>query len=203
MRSLLTLGLISFALVFCGLQDKLKSISGGGSNAGSSNSSSSSSGAPEKPKLTAAQQSVRRVRTRRSGTTRVSRGSCPRGGEKMDVKKESFNYQSPDNAFLLANISVMPDSFPMDTSLNAYHEQALQQLKNGKYESVKLVEIDGIPGVEFTEAAARGQGRRSQTSVDRLSKLSRAETAAEHHDARPRHRISQSTLTIFNRSFIR
>jgi len=70
----------------------------------------------------------------------------------MDVKKESFNYQSPDNAFLLVNISSLGDNFPMDVSLKTYHEQALQQLKNGKYESVRMVDIDGIPGVEFVEA---------------------------------------------------
>ena len=46
----------------------------------------------------------------------------------------------------------MPDSFPMDASLKAYFDQALQQLKNGKYESVKMVEIDGISGVEFVES---------------------------------------------------
>lgn len=46
----------------------------------------------------------------------------------------------------------MPDTFPLEQSLSAYHEQALQQLKNGKYIDVKLVEIDGVPGVEFVEA---------------------------------------------------
>ena len=74
------------------------------------------------------------------------------GWSKMDVKKESFNYKSAENAFLLVNISVMPDSFPMDVSLKAYHDQALQQLKNGKYESVRMLEIDGIQGVEFTQS---------------------------------------------------
>ena len=29
----------------------------------------------------------------------------------------------------------------------------MQQLKNGKYESVRMLEIDGVEGVEFTEAA--------------------------------------------------
>jgi hypothetical protein len=75
----------------------------------------------------------------------------------MDVKKETFNYQSPDNAFLLVNISALGDSFPMETSLTAYYDQAMQQLKNGKYESVKMVSIDGLPGVEFTEAPPEGK----------------------------------------------
>ena len=32
----------------------------------------------------------------------------------------------------------------MDTSLQAYYDQAMQQLKSGKYADVKMVSIDGI-----------------------------------------------------------
>ena len=70
----------------------------------------------------------------------------------MDVKKESFNYGSPDLGFLIGTISVMPDNFPSETSLNATYESSLQQLKNGKYENARFLEIDGIKGVEFVEA---------------------------------------------------
>ena len=75
----------------------------------------------------------------------------------MEVKKDSFNYESPDLAFLLVNISELGDSFPMDTSLQAYYDQAMQQLKSGKYADVKMVSIDGVPGVEFTEAPPEGK----------------------------------------------
>ncbi len=75
----------------------------------------------------------------------------------MSMSKESLNYSSPDNAFLLVNISTLGDSFPMDISLKAYYEQAMQQLKNGKYESVKMLDIDGITGVEFVEAPPEGK----------------------------------------------
>jgi hypothetical protein len=107
--------------------------------------------------MTAAQQAIADGATETKWDDQGLSWRLPAGWKKMDVKKESFNYQSPDNAFLLVNISVMPDAFPMETSLKAYHEQALQQLKNGKYESVKLVEIDGIPGVEFSEAMPEGK----------------------------------------------
>jgi hypothetical protein len=160
MKSLLTLGLIFFAFSFCGLGDKLKGLSGGtsggssntASSGNSSGSSTSSASTAEKPKLTASQQAIVDGGTETKWDDQGLSWKLPASWKKMDVKKESFNYQSPDNAFLLVNISVMPDSFPMDTSLKAYHDQALQQLKNGKYESVKLVEIDGITGVEFVEA---------------------------------------------------
>jgi hypothetical protein len=154
MRSLLALGPIFWALTFCGLGDRLKGLteSGSNTNGGPTTSNSSSTSGAEKPKLTSAQQSIQDGGTETKWDDQGLSWKLPAGWKKMDVKKESFNYSSPDNAFLLVNISVMPDSFPMDISLKAYHEQALQQLKNGKYESVRMLEIDGIQGVEFSEA---------------------------------------------------
>lgn len=163
MKSLITLGIISFALSFCGLSDKLKQISGGVTNSNSTSSSSnsssntassnsSSSTSAEKAKLSPAQQSIADGGTETKWDDQGLSWRLPAGWKKMDVKKESFNYQSPDNAFLLVSVSALGDSFPMDISLKAYYDQAMQQLKNGKYESVKMVEIDGIPGVEFSEA---------------------------------------------------
>jgi len=157
MRSLLLVGSVLFALSFCGLGEKFKQMSGGVNNSNSTttssnSSSSSSSTSAEKPKLTSDQQEIVDSGSETKWDEQGLSWTLPKGWKKMDVKKESFNYQSPDNAFLLVNVSVMPDNFPMDVSLKAYHDQALQQLKNGKYESVRMLEIDGIPGVEFTEA---------------------------------------------------
>lgn len=155
MKTLAAIGFIFLALSFCGLQERLQGVGGKGgtsSNATGSDPSSSSATKAEKAAPSAAQQSIIDAGIETKWDDQGLSWRLPSGWKKMDVKKESFNYQSPDNAFLLVNISVMPDNFPMDVSLNAYHEQALQQLKNGKYESVKLVEIDGIVGVEFVEA---------------------------------------------------
>jgi len=160
MKSLVTLGIISFAMTFCGLGEKLKSMTGSSGNSNSntvansrSNTSSTSSTSTEKAKLNSAQQAAIDGGAETKWDDQGISWTLPKGWKKMDVKKESFNYQGSDNSFLLVNISVMPDSFPMDVSMKAYHEQALQQLKNGKYESVRMVEIDGVEGVEFTEAA--------------------------------------------------
>lgn len=155
MKSLLTLGLMSLAFTFCGLGEKLKGLSGsGGSNtntvASNSSSSASTTGA-EKPKLTVTQQSIVDGGVQTKWDDQGIAWTLPKGWSKMDVKKESFNYKSPDNAFLLVNISVMPDAFPMEESKKAAYEQAMQQLKNGKYELARMVEIDGIQGVEFAE----------------------------------------------------
>ena len=154
----ISLGIILFALTFCGLTDKLKQMGSGSSNsnASSSNSSStsnsSSSTASAKPKISGAQQAIIDGGTETKWDDQGLSWKLPSGWKKMSVEKITFNYQSPDNAFLLVNISIMPDSFPMDISMKAYYDQAMQNLKNGKYESVKMVEIDGISGVEFVEA---------------------------------------------------
>lgn len=143
-----------FLFSFCGLTEKLKQMQGGpgSSNTASNSKSTSTGGSAEKPTLTAGQQAIMDSATETKWDEQGISWKLPTGWKKMDVKKETFNYQSPDNAFLLVNISPLSDDFPMDISLKAYYDQAMQQLKNGKYENVKMVEIDGIQGVEFTEA---------------------------------------------------
>ncbi|MEQ1604300.1 MAG: hypothetical protein ABL999_05470 [Pyrinomonadaceae bacterium] len=167
MRSLLAFGVLSFALTFCGLQEKLKSLSGNStsnsntvsSNSNNSSSTTSTSGAPtaEKAKPSVTQQAVIDGGTETKWDDQGLSWKLPAGWKKMSITKDGFNYNSPDNAFLLVNISTLGDTFPMDISLKAYYDQAMQQLKNGKYESVKMVDIDGIVGVEFVEAPPAGK----------------------------------------------
>lgn len=158
MKTFLTIGTIFFALTFCGLGDKLKELGGGTSGNSNSASSGSSSGTTaDKAKPSAAQQAIIDGGTETKWAEQGLSWKLPAGWKKMDAGKETFNYSSPDNAFLLVNISLLGDNFPMDVSLKAYYDQAMQQLKNGKYESVKMVEIDGITGVEFTEAPPEGK----------------------------------------------
>ena len=157
MKSIFALGLLTFALTFCGLSDKLKQVTGGnsgGSNSSSSSSSSSksSSGSVEKPQPTAAQQSIIDSGTPVTWDEQGISWSLPSGFKKMNVMKESFNYGSPATGFLIASVSVMPDNFPSETSIDAYYDQALEQLKQGKYQTVRWLEIDGVKGVEWIEA---------------------------------------------------
>ena len=152
MKAILMIGAMFFAFSFCGLQEKLKQMQSGANSNSTSSNSAKTSGSAEKAKPTAAQQAIIDGGTETKWDEQGLSWKLPSGWKKMDVKKETFNYQSPDNAFLLVNISSMSDDFPMDASLKAYYDQAMQQLKQGKYEDVKMVEIDGVPGVEFTEA---------------------------------------------------
>jgi hypothetical protein len=155
MKSILAFGILTFALTFCGIGDKLKNISGGGSS-GSSNSSSTKSttggSGAEKPTLTAEQQKIQDSAIETKWDEQGMSWKLPAGWPKMQVLKESFNYGAPANGFLIASISVMPANFPSDSSIDATYTQAMEMLKQGKYESARWLEIDGVKGVEWVEA---------------------------------------------------
>src|SRR5688572_4570993 len=154
MKSFLSLGLIIFALTFCGLGDRLKQLSGSTESGPttSGNTSNTSSAAVEKPKPTAPQQSIIDGATETTWPEQGMSWRLPAGWPKMEVRKESLNYGSPANGFLIASISVMPSEFPSATSLDATYTSALEQLKQSKYETVRWLEIDGVKGVEWIEA---------------------------------------------------
>lgn len=155
MKSIVSLGLMTFALTFCGLGERLKQLSGStnsGTNSSSTSTSNPSSGSVETPKPTAAQQAIIDGGTETTWDTQGISWRLPAGWKKLSVMKESLNYGSPATGFLIASISVLPDNFPSETSVDATYEQALEQLKQGKYENVRWLEIDGVKGVEWIEA---------------------------------------------------
>ncbi|MEO6333689.1 MAG: hypothetical protein ABIO91_01780 [Pyrinomonadaceae bacterium] len=155
MNSILPLGIIIFALTFCGLGDKLKGLSAGNgraANASSNSSAKTSPGSVEQPKPTAAQQAIIEGGTETTWEAQGISWRLPAAFKKMQVLKESFNYGSPGSGFLIASISVMPDSFPSESSIDATYTSALEQLKQGKYENVRWLEIDGVKGVEWVES---------------------------------------------------
>src|SRR3954462_6802915 len=99
---LITFGILLFALAFCGLGDRIKQLSGGNANTASSNSGSASksSGAASDPaKPSSAQQAIIDSGTETAWPDQGLSWRLPAGWKKTDVKKESFDYASPDNAF--------------------------------------------------------------------------------------------------------
>ena len=166
MRSVLTLSLIMVLFTFCGLGEKLKSVTGGTNSGSPSNSSSgptktdgkTSDGEAEKAQLNSEQQAIADAATETKWDDQGISWRLPSGWKKTDMKKESALFSSSDGAFLIPTISIMPDDFPSDVSLKATYDSALQQLKNGKYETARYVEIDGIKGVEFLETMPEDKG---------------------------------------------
>lgn len=159
MKLFVSAGLFIFALSFCNLSERISKLRGdGASNQNSSaNAPADSSKVPaadetiEKPELTAEQQDIldggQEVNWAEQGVT----FTLPKNWRKMNVGKTSLSYGSPDLAFLIATVSPISADFPAETSLKTNYESALQRLRNGKYENVRYLEIDGIKGVEFTE----------------------------------------------------
>lgn len=160
MKSILALGVLSFALAFCGLGDRLKGLSGqsgnntnsGPSNGATSPSTTTGQTEAERASLSGAQQAIVDSGTEIKWDEQGITWKLPPSWKKMNVMKDSLNYGSSDGAFLIATISTMASNFPSDVSLKATYDSSLEQLKQGKYEKVRMLEIDGVKGVEWLEA---------------------------------------------------
>ena len=156
------------ALSLCNLTNKLTSKTGGEpgsnstSNSSSTTSTSSGSGGSatdaqvERPNPTSAQtaalQGGQTVAWDEQGIT----WTLPAKWSKMSVGKEMFNWGG-DGAFLIVNISALGDTFPMDIALKAAYDGAQTNYKNGKYEELRWLELDGLKGVSFREAMPEDQ----------------------------------------------
>jgi hypothetical protein len=146
---------LGMALAFCGIGDKLKSMSGstGNSSTGSSNSTGKADSTNvEKADMTSIQKSIADGASEVKWDDQSISWKLPSSFPKMQVAKESFNYGSPGSGFLIASISKMSADFPVDSSLDAYYTSALEKVKQGDYTTARWLEIDGIKGVEFVEA---------------------------------------------------
>lgn len=153
---LFALGLLGIALAFCGITERLQKgiedVADKGSNSSNTSKSKDDAVSAEKAEMTSAQQAIADEATEVKWAEQEITFKLPKGWNKMDVRKESFNYGSPATGFLIASISVMASDFPSDASIKAYYQSALEQLKQGKYEKVRWLEIDGVKGVEWVEA---------------------------------------------------
>lgn len=145
---------LGMALAFCGIGDKMKSMTGGSSgNSTSSNpTGKADSTNVEKADMTVAQKAIADGASEVKWDDQTISWKLPSGFAKMQVMKESFNYGSPGSGFMNASISKMSADFPVDSSIDAYYTSALEKMKQGDYSSARWLEIDGIKGVEFVEA---------------------------------------------------
>jgi hypothetical protein len=201
MNSFLATGALALVLAFCGIGDRFKQMTGGTESNSASNSGTgtktSTGSSFEKPTLSSAQQSIQDSAQSTEWTEQGISWKLPTAWKKMDVKKETFNFSGPNNGFLLVNISAMSADFPVDSSITAYYDQAVQQMKNGKYERVRYLEIDGVKGVEWIEAPPEGKddprrhqwiGYRSylgQTQMLNVMTSARADNFSKHADTFP------------------
>lgn len=145
---------LGMALAFCGIGDRLKSMTGStGGNSSSSNSTGNADDSNvEKAEMTSAQKAIADGATEVKWDDQSISWKLPSGFSKMQVMKESLNYGLSGGGFMNASISKMSSDFLVESSINAYYTSALEKLKQGDYSSARWLEIDGIKGVEFVEA---------------------------------------------------
>lgn len=80
--------------------------------------------------------------------------TVPPGWSIVTNDDSSFTVKSTgasDAGWLNVSVSPLPASFPYEQSLAAMYRQALGEQTAGRYIEVRLLEIDGIRGVEFCE----------------------------------------------------
>jgi hypothetical protein len=152
MKNILLVLLIGFALSLCNLSGRFKKEA---STSGSSNSNSASEGSAEHGQPTAEQMAAlaggQQIKWERQGMS----WTVPQNWTEQENESKSFMWRSPggsDAANLIVSISPMDESFPTETSLQAWYDQAKSRAKNGEVDEVKWVEIDGLKGVQFREA---------------------------------------------------
>lgn len=145
----------------------------GESNSNSSSSNSSTSGSTAPPtgssNSTASNEQVERPNPTSAQTAALEGGqtvtwdqqgitwTLPKNWNKMSVEKEMFNWGG-GTTFLIVNISALGDTFPMDAALQAAYTGAQTNYKNGKYEELRWLELDGLKGVSFREAMPENPG---------------------------------------------
>ena len=149
MKNILLVLLIGFALSLCNLSGRFKKTSG------PSGSDSAGGGTAEHGQATAEQTAAlaggQQIKWERQGMS----WTVPQNWTQQENESKSFVWRSPggsDAANLIVSISPMDESFPTDTSLQSWYDQAKSRAKNGEVDEVKWVEIDGLKGVQFREA---------------------------------------------------
>jgi hypothetical protein len=149
MKQILALLLIGFALSLCNLSERFKK---GGSTSGPSTGGAAAEKAQPTAAQTAALAGGQQAKWDRQGMS----WTVPPNWTEEENESKSFMWRSPGGggaASLIVSISPMDESFPTDASLQAYYEGAKSRAKNGEVDEVKMVEIDGLTGVQFREAA--------------------------------------------------
>jgi hypothetical protein len=154
MKYLPVVVVLGFALSLCNLTSKFKSKSSG-TNSPSSSSEGGGGGAAEKGEASPAQLAAlnggQQIKWDRQGMS----FTVPGNWTETENESKQFSWRSPggfEAANLIVSISPMDETFPTETSINAWYDGAKTRAKNGEVDELKWVEIDGLKGVQFRES---------------------------------------------------
>ena len=144
--------ILGFALSLCNLTNKLKGVGSSG-GAGSTDPAATGGADVEQPQPTAAQIAAlaggQNVNWDKQGMSWI----VPPGWKETTNETKSLVWSAPGaSANLIVSISPMDESFPTESSINAFYDGAKTRAKNGEVDELKWVEIDGLKGVQFRES---------------------------------------------------
>lgn len=151
MKNILLVLLIAFALSLCNLSERFK----GGNSSSGPKGAGGSSRSLELAKPTAEQTAALAGGTEVKWDKQGMSWTIPPNWTEETNESKMFVMRSPGGgnaASLIVNISPMDESFPTDSSIQAFFDGAETRAKNGEVDEVKWVEIDGVKGVQFREA---------------------------------------------------
>lgn len=156
MKLIPVLIVLSLAVSFCNLAQKLSGNKNDNANSNQASSNAKDNLPPaDKPAPTAAQTAAldggQAVDWQQQG---ISWRLPAKWSEVSKSTNYQFNWKSPgsgDAAFIIASISPMGGDFPTDVSIKAYYDQAVTRQKNGEVSEVHWLELDGLRGVQFLE----------------------------------------------------
>jgi hypothetical protein len=146
--------LLGFALTLCNLGNKLKTTK---SVEPGKRTSTSESTAGEAEHATPTDAQIQALSGGHTVTWDKQGMSWTVPAQWKEVSNESKElvWHSPggsDAANLIVSISPMDESFPTESSINAFYDGARTRQKNGEVDELKWLEIDGVKGVQFRES---------------------------------------------------
>lgn len=150
MKPLPLLLVLGLALSLCNLTNKLKEV---GSGSTSKSDPAAASGEVERPVPTADQIAALAGGQDVSWDRQGMSWTLPPNWRETTNETLSFVWSAPrSSANLIVSISPMDESFPTDSSIQAFYDGAKTRAKNGEVDELKWVEINGLKGVQFREA---------------------------------------------------
>lgn len=157
MKQIPLLIVLGFSLSLCNLTNRLKEA-GKSDEPGKSTSeskSSDSSADVEKGTPTDAQSAAVANGQEIKWDAQGMSWTVPANWKETTSESKMLVWRSPgswDAANLIVNISPMDETFPTETSIQAFYDGAKTRMKNGEVDELKWVEIDGLKGVQFRES---------------------------------------------------
>jgi hypothetical protein len=150
MKNILLVLLIALGLSLCNLSERFKK----GSSSAGPTASGGSSRSVETAKPTAEQAAAVAGGQEVKWDKQAMSWSIPPNWTEETNESKMFVMRSPGGgnaASLIVSISPMDENFPAD--IQPWFDQAESRAKNGEVDEVKVMEIDGLKGVQFREAS--------------------------------------------------